>query len=141
MCDIDHFKQFNDTHGHQTGDQVLRLVGAAIKGSVKGRDVAARYGGEEFSIILPATTIDSAVLVADQIRQAIMAKELIKRSTGESLGRITMSFGVAAHREGERPENLIERADACLYASKRNGRNRVTDENDPTLKPRKSQVA
>jgi diguanylate cyclase len=141
MCDIDHFKQFNDTHGHQTGDQVLRLVGTAIKGTIKGRDIAARYGGEEFGIILPGTPLQSAVLVADQIRAAIMAKELIKRSTGESLGRITMSFGVAEYREGEQLESFIERADAGLYASKRNGRNRVTDENDPSLIPRKSAVA
>lgn len=141
MCDIDHFKQFNDTHGHQTGDQVLRLVGTAIKGSIKGRDTAARYGGEEFGIILPSTPLHAAVKVADQIRIAIMAKELIKRSTGESLGRITMSFGIAAYRKDERLESFFERADAALYASKRNGRNRVTDETDPSLMPRDNIVA
>jgi diguanylate cyclase len=141
MCDIDHFKQFNDTYGHQTGDQVLRLVGASIKASVKGRDIAARYGGEEFAIILPDTALDSSVVVANQIRTAVMAKELIKRSTGESLGRITMSFGVAHYRAGESAESLIERADDCLYTSKRNGRNRVTDENDPSVVTRRPQVA
>lgn len=141
MCDIDHFKEFNDTYGHQTGDQVLRLVGAAIKSAVKGRDIAARYGGEEFGIILPNSTLEAGVTVAEEIRRAVMAKELIKRSTGESLGRITMSCGVAAFRENERPESLIERADACLYASKRNGRNKVTDETHPTVEPRHSAVA
>ncbi len=136
MCDIDHFKQFNDTYGHQTGDQVLRLVGAAIKSSVKGRDIAARYGGEEFGIILPNTPLPAAVTVANQIRTAVMAKELIKRSTGESLGRITMSGGAALYREDESPECFVERADACLYASKHAGRNRVTDENDPVVDKR-----
>jgi diguanylate cyclase len=130
MCDIDHFKKFNDTFGHQTGDQVLRLVGAAIKGSVKGRDIAARYGGEEFAVILPNTPLRSAVTVANQIRTAVMAKELIKRSTGESLGRITMSVGVAALRENDTRDSLIERADMALYASKRNGRNCVTSESE-----------
>jgi len=128
LCDIDHFKKFNDTYGHQTGDQVLRLVGAAIKSTVKGRDLAARYGGEEFGIILPNTSLEAGVTVANQIRSAVMAKELIKRSTGESLGRITMSAGVATLRPLESRDSLIERADACLYASKHNGRNRVTSE-------------
>jgi len=130
MCDIDHFKKFNDTFGHQTGDQVLRLVGAAIKGAVKGRDIAARYGGEEFGIILPNTQLQAAVTVGNQIRAAVMSKELIKRSTGESLGRITMSAGVAVFRDTDTRDTLIERADMALYASKHNGRNRVTSETE-----------
>lgn len=125
LCDIDNFKKFNDTYGHQTGDQVLRLVGAAIKSSVKGRDIAARYGGEEFAIILPNTSLDAAKTVANQIRSAVMAKELIKRSTGESLGRITMSAGVAVLTAADTRETFVERADTCLYAAKRGGRNRV----------------
>ncbi len=141
MCDIDHFKEFNDTYGHQTGDQVLRLVGSAIRNSVKGRDIAARYGGEEFAVILPDTDIDSAVMVANQIRTAVMAKELIKRSTGESLGRITMSFGVAGFTPEDTVETLIDRADASLYRAKHNGRNRVADERDPEIGPRNFNVA
>ncbi|MFN0263461.1 GGDEF domain-containing protein [Tepidamorphus sp. 3E244] len=128
MCDIDHFKRFNDTYGHQTGDQVLKLVGATLKQSVKGRDVASRYGGEEFAIILPQTDYDSACVVAEQIRAAIMKKELVKRSTGENLGRITMSFGIAMMNVSDTPDSMISRADAALYKSKRNGRNRVTGE-------------
>jgi diguanylate cyclase len=130
MCDIDYFKKFNDTFGHQTGDQVLRLVGAAIKGAVKGRDIAARYGGEEFAVILPNTPLRSAVVVGNQIRTAVMAKELIKRSTGESLGRITISIGVASLRANDSRDSLIERADMALYASKHNGRNQVTSESE-----------
>jgi diguanylate cyclase len=131
MIDIDHFKKFNDTYGHLTGDQVLRLVAASLKQNVKGQDIAARYGGEEFGVILPNTVLRSAVTVADHIRRAAMSKELMKRSTGEHLGRITISVGAAALHRGDTPQSLIERADACLYAAKRSGRNRVICETDP----------
>ncbi|MCB1478413.1 MAG: diguanylate cyclase [Rhodobiaceae bacterium] len=141
MCDIDHFKRFNDTYGHQTGDQVLKLVGATLKQSVKGRDIAARYGGEEFGIILPQTNYDSACVVAEQIRTAIMKKELVKRSTGETLGRITMSFGIAVMNDTDTPDCIIARADAALYKSKRDGRNRVTGEDALSKTERPAQVA
>src|SRR6516165_8975612 len=98
MFDIDHFKSFNDTYGHLTGDQVLRLVALSIKHNVKGQDIAARFGGEEFAIVLPRTALREATLVADQIRCAVMGKELMKRSTGQHLGRVTLSIGVAAFR-------------------------------------------
>lgn len=133
LGDVDRFKQFNDTYGHQTGDRVLRLVASAIAGHVKGRDLAARFGGEEFAIILPQTNLRAAVTVADQIRERVHAKELIKKSTGESLGSITMSFGVARYRHGEPIEDLVARADACLYAAKNAGRNRVKCEADPDV--------
>jgi diguanylate cyclase len=133
LADIDHFKAFNDTYGHLTGDQVLRLVGMAIKQTVKGQAVAARYGGEEFGIILPRTALREAITVGDQIRRAVMGKELMKRSTGEHLGRITVSIGVASYRRGDTIQSLIERADGCLYAAKRNGRNRLICETDPEV--------
>ncbi len=132
LLDIDHFKRFNDTWGHQTGDQVLRLVAMTLKSNIKGRDIAARYGGEEFAAILPETDLEGAVIVADNIRKAIQAKELLKRSTNEKLGRITASFGVAAYRTGDTPSSLIERADRCLYAAKHAGRNKVISENEVT---------
>lgn len=131
MADVDYFKLFNDKFGHQTGDQVLRLVAQAMKQNVKGQDVAARYGGEEFVIALPKTALRSAITVADQIRRAVMAKELMKRSNGERLGRITVSVGVALLHAQDTAQSLIERADNCLYAAKRNGRNRVICETDP----------
>ena len=131
LTDIDHFKAFNDTFGHLTGDQVLRLVALAVKQNVKGQDIAARYGGEEFAVILPATTLRSALTVADHVRRAVMTKELMKRSTGEHLGRVTVSVGVASLRKGETAQSLIERADNCLYSAKRCGRNRVMCETDP----------
>ncbi len=131
MADIDHFKSFNDQYGHLTGDQVLRLVALAMKQNVKGRDVAARYGGEEFVIALPNTALQSAITVADHIRRAVMTKELMRRSNGERLGRVTISIGAAVLRPGDTAQLLIERADNCLYAAKRNGRNRVIGEADP----------
>jgi diguanylate cyclase len=131
LTDIDHFKRFNDTFGHLTGDQVLRLVAMSVKQNVKGQDIAARYGGEEFAVVLPNTALRAAITVADHIRSAVMTKELMKRSTGEHLGRVTISAGVAALHPRDTPQSLIERADACLYAAKRTGRNRVVSEADP----------
>jgi diguanylate cyclase len=125
LTDIDHFKTFNDNFGHLTGDQVLRLVAISVKHNVKGEDTTARYGGEEFAVILPNTILRAAVTVAEHIRRAVMAKELMKRSTGEHLGRMTISIGVATLRKGDTGQSLIERADTCLYAAKRHGRNRV----------------
>ena len=128
LLDIDHFKHFNDTWGHQTGDQVLRLVAMTLKSNIKGKDMAARYGGEEFAAILPDTSLDGAVSLAHGIREAIQAKELLKRSTNEKLGRITASFGVAQYRAGDTPSSIIERADRGLYGAKNAGRNCVVDE-------------
>jgi diguanylate cyclase len=131
MSDIDHFKKFNDAYGHLTGDQVLRLVAVSVKQNVKGQDVAARYGGEEFVVALPNTSLQSAITVADHIRRAVMTKELVKRSTGQKLGRVTISIGAAVLHPEDTAQSLIERADNCLYAAKRNGRNRVICEADP----------
>ena len=139
MLDIDHFKSFNDNYGHLTGDQVLRLVGMALKQTIKGQDITARYGGEEFAVVLPATPLRQALTVADHIRRAVMSKELKKKSTGEILGRVTISVGVSMLQPGDDPDSLIERADACLYAAKRNGRNRVICEADPEYSSRDPQ--
>lgn len=133
MTDIDHFKKFNDTFGHLTGDQVLRLVAQAVKQNVKGQDTAARYGGEEFAVVLPCTGLAQAMRLGDHIRRAVMGKELMKRSTGEHLGRVTISVGVATLRRDDTAHSLIGRADAALYAAKRNGRNRVICEVDPLV--------
>jgi diguanylate cyclase len=130
IADIDHFKNFNDTYGHQTGDQVLRLVAMTLKSNIKGKDLAARYGGEEFVAVLPSTDLAGAVIVAENVRKAIQAKELLKRSTNEKLGRITASFGVAVFQQTDTAASLIERADRCLYGAKRAGRNRVVSEDE-----------
>jgi diguanylate cyclase len=125
LMDIDHFKQFNDGHGHQVGDEVLRLMARHLRESLKGLDVAARYGGEEFAVLLPKTDLARAKMVAENIRAAIAKKVVRKRSTGESLGQVTVSIGVAEHQRGEDSESLIGRADAALYQAKRAGRNVV----------------
>ncbi len=131
MFDIDHFKSFNDSYGHLTGDQVLRLVGVSLKQTIKGQDITARYGGDEFAVVLPNTALRQALTVADHIRGAVMAKELKKKSTGEILGRVTVSVGASMLKPDDDTHSLLERADACLYAAKRNGRNRVICEADP----------
>lgn len=128
FADVDFFKKFNDTWGHATGDQVLRLVAQCLKANTKGRDTAARYGGEEFAVILPHTSIENAIKLAEQIRRAVESKKIVKRSTGETLGSITMSLGVAKFAPGEAILDVVNRADQCLYAAKRSGRNRVMSE-------------
>jgi len=108
-------------------------VAISMKSNVKGQDTAARYGGEEFAIILPNTVLRSAITVADHIRRAVMTKELMKKSTGEHLGRVTVSIGVATLHKTDNVQSLIERTDGCLYAAKRHGRNRVMCESDPEV--------
>jgi diguanylate cyclase len=133
MCDIDHFKTFNDTWGHQTGDQVLRLVAVCLSENVKGRDTAARYGGEEFAVLLRGTSLDAATRVANQIRTSVETRKLVKKSTGDILGTITISIGVAELACADTVEGVIRRADACLYGAKHNGRNLVINQNDARM--------
>lgn len=125
LMDIDHFKGFNDNFGHQVGDQVLRLVARTLTDGIKGRDFAARYGGEEFAIILPETNLNGGMKVGDILRLAVANKDLVNRATGEKLGRITLSGGVAEHIPGESIDSLISRSDAALYTAKHNGRNQI----------------
>jgi diguanylate cyclase len=133
ICDIDHFKKFNDSWGHQTGDQVLRLVANCLTDNVKGRDTAARYGGEEFAVVLRGTALKGAVHVANQIRLAVQGRKLVKKSTGDILGTITISIGVSVIANPDTVEAVIRRADACLYGAKQNGRNMVIDQTDPRM--------
>jgi diguanylate cyclase len=131
--DIDRFKLFNDTWGHQTGDQVLRFVAGCIADNSRPSDVTARYGGEEFSVILPATPLDDAVQWANRVCGIVRSKRLVKRSTGGSLGIVTVSAGVASHKAGENAVQFLRRADRCLYAAKQTGRDRVVSEGDTAI--------
>jgi diguanylate cyclase len=126
MCDIDHFKRFNDTWGHQTGDQIIRFVAACLARFSKDYHVVARYGGEEFAIVMPRTGLDEARTLAEKVRATVESKRLLRKSTNEDLGNITISLGVSQYREGESIEALIERCDTNLYKSKQTGRNRLT---------------
>lgn len=125
IADIDYFKHFNDTHGHLAGDQVLKFVARILKNMVKGQDVVARFGGEEFVILLPKTSFEGSIHVAEQIR-AYFDNNALKAQI--DLGKITLSMGLAVYKHGESLESLVGRADRALYKAKENGRNRVITE-------------
>jgi len=141
MTDIDHFKKFNDTYGHQTGDQVLRLVALAVKQNIKAQDVGCRYGGEEFAIILPHIDLEEAATIGENIRTAVMSKELVKRSTGENLGRVTISVGVATFDDTDTAHSIVSRADEAMYLAKNAGRNLVRTETDLSVSEEQEDVA
>ncbi|MBE7637380.1 diguanylate cyclase [Sneathiella sp. P13V-1] len=125
MSDIDHFKKFNDDHGHLFGDQVLKLVAQTLHNGINEIGIAARYGGEEFGIILPETNINKAIRLADELRESVSSKKLVKRNTGTNVGKITMSFGVAQFDPKESINDFVSRADQALYCAKAAGRNQV----------------
>jgi len=128
FLDIDHFKTFNDTWGHQIGDQALRLVAKTLTDNVKGQDLASRYGGEEFAVVLPQTALADAVKLANKIRHAFAVRKLVKKDSGETIGALTVSIGVSRYEPGEVLTHFVARADQALYAAKRDGRNRVVAE-------------
>jgi len=130
MIDIDHFKKFNDTYGHQVGDQVLRLVGKVLGESVRDCDLAARYGGEELMAILPGASVEACFEAAERIRRRIAEARLTRRTTGEEISSVTVSIGVAQFRMGETAEGMIERGDKALYQAKHAGRNCTVKEAD-----------
>ena len=130
LIDIDHFKRFNDTYGHQVGDQVLRLAAGVFKEQLRESDFPARYGGEELIGVLDSTELSTARAIAERVRRKIAERRMHRRSTGEELGAITVSIGVAEFRPGESIGDLVERADQALYQPKRSGRNRTMTEVD-----------
>jgi two-component system, cell cycle response regulator len=123
MADIDHFKRVNDTYGHEAGDEVLKAVAEALRATARGADVVARFGGEEFVLVLPDTSAEVAVRIAERLRLAI---EALSTEIGGEIIRVTASFGIAQRTAQESLPEVLERADAALYSSKREGRNRVT---------------
>jgi diguanylate cyclase (GGDEF)-like protein len=124
MIDIDHFKHFNDTFGHDAGDAVLRQVGKLLMTNIRASDIACRYGGEELTLILPDATLSDTYRRAEQIREAI--KTLTLEHRGELLGVITASLGIACFpTAGLTGEDLIRAADTALYRAKALGRDRV----------------
>jgi diguanylate cyclase len=126
VLDIDHFKRFNDTWGHQTGDQVLRYVASVIGRTAANPRFAARFGGEEFALVFPYESAAMVEAALEGVRKEIASRSLRRRSTNDDLGAVTVSAGFAVRQPGETPSAFLDRADAALYASKRAGRNRVS---------------
>lgn len=124
MLDVDHFKRFNDTHGHAAGDALLGQIGRQIQAGVRAEDIACRYGGEEFTVVLPELDAAGALARAEQIRRAVEIATV--QHLGQQLGPVTLSVGIATSPgDGLTPEVLLQLADATLYRAKAEGRNRV----------------
>jgi diguanylate cyclase (GGDEF)-like protein len=126
MLDVDHFKALNDQHGHLAGDQVLATIARVLRGAVRREDIVARFGGEEFAILLPNTSLEQAMLVAEKVREAV-ANSVVTHNDKAIL--VTASGGLAAIDVNDTPQSLIQKADAALYAAKASGRNRTCAEN------------
>jgi len=131
LLDIDHFKSINDRWGHPVGDAVLRRTAITVASLLRERDLAARFGGEEFAVLLPGTLAGQAMQIAERTRLAVSTQTLTVRTTGDQLGNITASFGVAAYRGGEPVAAFLKRADQAMYRAKEGGRNRVCGEEQP----------
>lgn len=125
MLDIDHFKQFNDTHGHVAGDHALKAVAHAVQDGLRGSDLAVRYGGEEMVVILPGSDLKTSEKIAERLHRNIR-RAVIRHPNGSQLPQVTVSIGLAQMAVNESPTNLIERADAALYRAKHDGRNRTS---------------
>ncbi len=124
MIDLDHFKNFNDTYGHDAGDAVLRETGASLTKGIRAEDFVCRFGGEEFVVILPTANVEAACARAERLR--LKMKELTVLHQGKSMGMLTISVGVAVFPEhGSSPKELMAAADAALYEAKRNGRDQI----------------
>ena len=124
MIDVDHFKRFNDEHGHEAGDLVLGAIGSRLRRVVRASDIASRFGGEEFVVVLPEVTPARALVRAEQIRAAVEARRLVH--FGAPLPPVTVSIGVAMYpQHGDSVEALLRAADLALYGAKRDGRNQV----------------
>lgn len=130
MLDLDHFKRFNDTHGHPGGDALLAGFGRLLQQLSRQEDIACRYGGEEFTLILPESTPQAAAERAEQIRAAVEAMRV--PHLGKDLPPVTVSIGLACFpHDGQEPEALLRSADQALYRAKAQGRNRVESSHDP----------
>ncbi|MGQ5525109.1 diguanylate cyclase [Chitinimonas sp. PSY-7] len=124
MLDVDQFKRFNDNHGHEAGDQVLRHIAQLLQKSLRGSDLACRFGGEELTLIMPETDLEAACVKCEALREQIA--QLTVRVGGAVLPAVTISMGLAVYpRDGEHADTLIQHADTALYRAKHNGRNRV----------------
>lgn len=124
MIDVDHFKQFNDLHGHLAGDQCLRAIAATLRDNLRPADLLARYGGEEFSVLMQCASPGDCLAPAERLRNAVAARHILNRD-GSPLPSVTVSIGIAGSHEHDTLETLLERADRALYRAKKQGRDRV----------------
>lgn len=125
FCDIDHFKSINDNHGHDTGDRILKMVAEALVEGVGEDAFVGRFGGEEFLVLFDGIMARRAAMRIDEVRDELSGRHLVSKTTGEPLGTVTFSAGVAQWREGEDDGGMLRRADEALYSAKNAGRNRV----------------
>lgn len=125
LLDIDYFKRVNDTYGHTIGDNVIKYVASLMKKYVESHHRVARYGGEELAIIMPDTSIETALEIAENIRKAMESSRLKRKDNDQPIGTITLSIGIAALQSGDDSERFIERTDKALYQAKQSGRNRI----------------
>ena len=124
MADLDHFKRFNDTFGHEAGDSVLSELGLVLKSSVRASDIACRYGGEEFALVLPDASLPVTIDRVETIRQRVAQLRVRHRDT--ALGGLTLSLGIAVlPLHGATAEDLLRAADKALYRAKQEGRDRA----------------
>ena len=124
LLDVDNFKSYNDSYGHPSGDVALKILADVLKDILRGADVAARYGGEEFAILLPQTTCEEAVPIAERLRERIEQTKFPKR-------KVTVSIGIASYSSViDSAQDLVSAADQALYRAKEQGRNNVQIFND-----------
>jgi diguanylate cyclase (GGDEF)-like protein len=122
MIDLDYFKEINDNHGHQAGDDVIRVVGKMLNEEMRKYDQAGRYGGEEFFVVLPDSSLEQALGIAERLQTRFADTDI---AAADTVLRVTASFGVAVFRPGESREHWMDRADKAMYRAKQSGRNRV----------------
>jgi diguanylate cyclase len=128
IIEIDRFKEFAESRGAGTGDQMLALMGRVLKENLKDNDIATRYGPQEFAVLLPRTKLSSALTIGHVLREALKRKKLVKKSTGEELGRVTISIGVAGYNQGEPQVEIVRRGELALAAAKGDGGNRMVSQ-------------
>lgn len=134
MADVDHFKRYNDVHGHLAGDKVLRRVADLLAGCLRTDDLIARYGGEEFAILLPNTSLETGCAIAERLREKVAGMRMAM-AEGGPVEPVTISCGVASLLRDMNLESLIARADEALYRAKEQGRNRVERADDSSVPP------
>jgi diguanylate cyclase len=125
LADIDNFKKVNDIFGHRIGDEILKMFARVLQDNVCARDTVARYGGEEFAVILPETQVENARRITERMRSQLEGMQLALNDSGQQIGKITASFGIAELSPGDDADTLVQRADETLYQAKCAGRNRV----------------